>query len=272
MYDMVKSVMVFEVTDHVVELADFEIKRFLTNLVSCERKVNPEAEKPFWISSFTFPCLLNLPAHMKEFGPLKNLWERGVRGEGSLRFIKPKHGTMGLRKDWEPQVMHKIHLGRGLRSVGTGAITEELLDNKDDYVEAEQSTDDVTANVWKYSSAENVYQDFRNQGALCLACDVNGVYGAMLRSGKVVWFTCDHDDKKDVHMGMEYFLWKPVVDHVSDSVRGFQMIEPEDFELKFACILLPIGYNKRVTLYAAIREDYTVFTQSGEYLLISCVL
>lgn len=270
MYDMVKSVMVFEVTDHLVELADFEIKRFLTNLVSCERKLNPEAEKPVWISAFTFPCLLNLPAHMKEFGPLKNLWEGGVRGEGSLRFIKPKHGTIGLRKDWEPQVMHKIHLGRGLRSVGTGAITEELFDDGDNDDDdngdvEEQSTDDVTANVWRYSSAEDVYQDFKSQAALCLACDMNGVYGAMLRSGKVVRFTCDLDGKKDVHMGVEYFLWKPVVDHLCDSIRGFELIQAEDFDLKFACVLLPIGYNNRVTLYAAIREDYTVFTHSGEY-------
>ena len=161
--------------------------------------------------------------------------------------------------------MHKIHLGRGLRSVGTGAITEELFDNEDDGIVEEQSTDDVTANVWRYASTEDVYQDFKSQAALCLACDTKGVYGAMLRSGKVVRFTCELDGKKDVHMGVEYFLWKPVVDLLSDSIRGFELIQDADFDVKFACVLLPMGYNKRVTLYAAIREDYTVFTHSGEY-------
>jgi hypothetical protein len=274
MFDMVKSVMVFEVTDQAVKLADLEIKRFLTNLVCCERKINPAGEKPFWVSSFTFPCLLNIPDHMSEFGPLKNLWEGGVRGEGSLRFIKPKHGSMGLRQGWEPQVMKKIHLGRGLRAVGTGSLEEEQLhDDGDDNINvhgdadsSEQSTDDVRACVWKYANADEVYSDFKNQKALCLACDTNGVYGAILRSNKVVRFECNLNGRKEVIQGMDYFPWKPVVDNLSEFMRGFEMIEPDNFTVKFACVLLPMGYGKRLTLYAAIREDYTIFTGSGGFL------
>ena len=65
---------------------------------------------------------------------------------------------------------------------------------------------------------------------------------------------------------MEYFTWKPVVDNISDNPRGFELIQPNDFVVKFACVLLPMAYGRRTTLYAAIREDYTTFTESGEFL------
>lgn len=277
MYDMVKSVMVFEVTEEAVQLADFEIKRFLTNLASCDRKLKADfpssesdTEKPFWVSCFTFPCLLNLPDHMKEFGPPKNLWEGGVRGEGSLRFVKPNHGTIGLKLGWEQQVMTKVHIARGLRAIGgTGAHgdDEELGEDSDQNgTTSEQSMDNVTNGVWAYSNADAVYDAVKNQDALCLACDANGVYGAMLRSRKVVKFICALDNKRAVAHGMEYFLWKPVVNTISENPRGFDLIQPDDFVVKFACVLLPLAYGKRVTLYAAIREDYTTFTGSGIFL------
>jgi hypothetical protein len=97
MFYMVKSIMSFRVSEDDVKIADFQIKLFLTRLVDCDKKINPDAKVPFWISSYTYPCLLNLPAHMKEFGPLKNLWEGGVRGEGFLPYVKREHGTIGLR-------------------------------------------------------------------------------------------------------------------------------------------------------------------------------
>ena len=268
-YDMVKSLMVFEVTPEAVELADFEIKRFLTNLACCERKLKTGAEKPYWVSCFTFPCLLNLPDHMKEFGPLKNLWEGGVRGEGSLRFVKPYHGTIGLKNGWEPQVITKVHLGRGLRAIGgTGADDDDegFGDDEDNVNAADQSTENVTDGIWTYASVDAVYDAVKNQDALCLACDMNGVYGAVLRSRRVVKFTCALDQKREVDQGMEYFTWKPVVDNISDNPRGFELIQPDDFVVKFACVLLPMAYGRRTTLYAAIREDYTTFTESGEFL------
>ena len=77
MYGMVKSIMIFEQSQHDVDMADFCIKRFLTHLVHCNKTINPDAKNPFWISSYTYPCLLNLPAQMKEFGRLKNVWEGG---------------------------------------------------------------------------------------------------------------------------------------------------------------------------------------------------
>jgi hypothetical protein len=81
-----------------------------------------------------------------------------------------------------------------------------------------------------------------------------------------VKFECDLNNKMEVIQGMEFFPWKPVVDNFSETMRGFEMIEPENFTIKFACVLLPMGYGRRLTLYAAIREDYTVFTASGEFL------
>ena len=206
---------------------------------------------------------------MREFGPLKNLWEGGVRGEGSLRFVKTQHGTMGLRVDWEHQVMGKLHLGRGLRAVGPGTELAELTDDVadiDDEEEHDKQFADVTDSIWRYADADEVYSDLKDQKAICLAGSSDGVYGAMLKSGKVVKFHCDLNGKKDVALGMDYLLWKPVVDIKSENPRGYELIRPAEFVVKFACVLLPLAYGKKLTLYAAIREDYAIFTASGTFL------
>ena len=74
MHTMVKSIMVFEVNEDVVKRTDFAIKKFLTHLVDCDKKINTGGKVPLWISSYTFPCLLNIPENMRKYGPLKNLW------------------------------------------------------------------------------------------------------------------------------------------------------------------------------------------------------
>jgi hypothetical protein len=84
LYYMVKSIVTFEANDNDVHSAGFCIKTFLTHLANCDQEINPSSKGPFWISSYKYPSLLNLPVHMKEYGPLKNLWEENISGEGSL--------------------------------------------------------------------------------------------------------------------------------------------------------------------------------------------
>ena len=43
--------------------------------VTYEKKYTSTKRIPGWISSCNFVCLLNLPNAMRQFGPLRNLWE-----------------------------------------------------------------------------------------------------------------------------------------------------------------------------------------------------
>jgi hypothetical protein len=52
------------------------------------------------LSCFNFMCLLNLPEATVRFGPLRNLWEGGFKGEAIISLFKNQL-CMGLRKNWE---------------------------------------------------------------------------------------------------------------------------------------------------------------------------
>jgi hypothetical protein len=82
-------------------LCDVErcIKIFLSHFSDFEKKVSTRNEKqpPGWLSKYNFPCLLNLPEVLSEFGPIRNLWEGGYQGEGYLRKAKPRLAN-GLKK------------------------------------------------------------------------------------------------------------------------------------------------------------------------------
>ena len=42
--------------------------------------------------------MLNIPATMKNFGPLINYWEGSMHGKGCLRLVKPKVNSIHIKK------------------------------------------------------------------------------------------------------------------------------------------------------------------------------
>lgn len=266
LYDMVKSIMVFEVDDDAIVNADMHIKIFLSRLASCDKILNPDEKKPYWVSKYTYPCLLNLPDHMRQFGPLKNLWEGAVRGEGSIQGMKPIHGTMGVRIDWALQVMKKAHQNKSLQSIGASYREEsdDEYDEDNEYDGDDEKPLNVRCSHWKYKNVDEIYHDYRNKKPICLVCDRDGTFGAILRTKKVVKFVCNKQTKSLYLRGMHFLRWEPVVDQHSKNPRGFIMLD--DFVVHYSCILLPLAVNQGVTIYSGIREDYTTMDASGGFI------
>jgi hypothetical protein len=265
MYEMVKSIMVFEVNDDVVRMADYRIKRFLTHLVDCDRKINPGAKVPFWISSYTYPCLLNIPGNLKAYGPMKNLWEGGVRGEGSLRYFKPLHANLGLKHGWEVQIMNQVYQKKGLRAIGTSMEKNDYID-EDDLLDGDGEDTDFYAHdgYWKYPNADCVYQDYKDSKPMCLVSD--GVtYGAMIRNGQVVKLLIDTTSKVVPIRGMHFQSWKLDINKESQATRGLVLLEAVEFTVLYSCVLLPVQLTKDQALYAAVRDDYTMMDGSGDF-------
>jgi hypothetical protein len=277
MYDMVKSIMVFNVDDDAILMADMHIKIFLSKLASCDKMMNKDAEKPYWISSYTYPCLLNLPDHMRQFGPLKNVWEGAARGEGYLKTMKPLHGTIGLRPGYPIQIMKKAHVKKGLHNIGTSLEdsdddekeSDDDDDKSDDDGESGDSDDDekpldVRDSHWKYKNVDEVYHDFKKLKPLCLVCDRGGTFGAILRTGQVVKFACNTTGTKAFFVrGMHFHRWAPVVEQHSKNPRGFVLLT--DFVIHYSCVLLPLQLNPGNAIYSGIREDYTTMNSLGSF-------
>jgi hypothetical protein len=263
MYDMVKCIMTFEVNHEVVQVADFYIKRFLTHLAHCDRNINPNSKVPFWISSYTYPCLLNLPAHMKEYGPLKNLWEGGIRGEGSLRYIKPMHRNLGLRVGWPVKILTRAYQKFGLCAVGASMGDDDESDN-DGFEDDENTTFFAHDGFWKYPNSESVYMDYNDAKPLCLVS--NGeTYGAMIRTGQVVQFLLDGSFNVVEIREMNYHFWKPAYNKDSQVNRGLILLDASEFTVLFSCVLLPLKLSNDKCIYSAVRDDYTMMDKSGDF-------
>ena len=105
---MITLVMNRYVDDEYLDELDISIKVFLTKFNKFDNNMKmSEKEKPRWVTSYNYLCLLNLPRIAKNFGPLRNLWEGGYIGEGFLRLIKP-HITRGLGKNWQKNIHRGI--------------------------------------------------------------------------------------------------------------------------------------------------------------------
>jgi len=104
---MISSIMRNEVTDASINRVEREIKVFLTYLHIVQNNFEDNDDNgrkkkriPYWLSRYNHMSLLNIPTHMKRFGPMINLWEGSNQGEGYLRFVKPKINNIHS-KNWQ---------------------------------------------------------------------------------------------------------------------------------------------------------------------------
>jgi len=120
--EMISSIMVSEVVPgKTVHKMEIKIKCFLTEFDLLDQQVKEIKDKPKVISSFNFLCLLNLPRLTERFGPLRNLWEGGFKGEGYIGRCKKwlRHGQKG---NFETVAMTKILADMSLRQLSAGVM------------------------------------------------------------------------------------------------------------------------------------------------------
>jgi len=91
-----------------VSHAEQTIRLFLTSCAYFDKEMIGALKrtKPFWVTSYNFTCLLNIPAQIRKFGPIRNRWEGKWRGEGFLLVTKPE--ILAKRLNWERNLMLKL--------------------------------------------------------------------------------------------------------------------------------------------------------------------
>jgi hypothetical protein len=83
------------------------IKRFLSSYHNVDRAMLKEGEKPGWLTSYNFLCLLNIPDLMQWYGPISNLWEGGCAGERYSQELKHRLKG-GLKKNWHKNLLDNV--------------------------------------------------------------------------------------------------------------------------------------------------------------------
>ena len=120
--NLLQCVMSTEVTEATINKTEYAIRIFLSafdklaenlrdvpddnDTTTDEPKKAPKSTAAV-VSSYNFSCLMNLPQAMSTFGPLRDLWEGGPRGEGFLRFAKP-FMSQGIRLNWPVHLMNRL--------------------------------------------------------------------------------------------------------------------------------------------------------------------
>ena len=115
LHNMIEAVMVDVVVPvKTAEIAELRIKQFLTQFhlldqqLSKRTKTASDGRKSQHMSVFScanFTTLLNIPAMLEEFGPLRLLWEGGVHGEAFVKMIKP-YLKFGLKDNFAMNAMN----------------------------------------------------------------------------------------------------------------------------------------------------------------------
>ncbi|KAL7580479.1 hypothetical protein ACA910_004492 [Epithemia clementina (nom. ined.)] len=155
------------------EEIDFRVKRFL----SCYTKVDQglqssedSHEKPSWVTSYNFMSLLNLPDAVRHCGPLCNIWEGGMQGEGFLRYVK-REMSMGLRNNWQKRLLTRIYKRKSLAMLLSADIgmEEDTLADDDDDNENEDDNQNHSGKYFVYNDFGKVLSDFS------MGCAISGI-------------------------------------------------------------------------------------------------
>eukprot|EP00521_Asterionellopsis_glacialis_P012161 CAMPEP_0195305838 /NCGR_PEP_ID=MMETSP0707-20130614/36894_1 /TAXON_ID=33640 /ORGANISM="Asterionellopsis glacialis, Strain CCMP134" /LENGTH=1004 /DNA_ID=CAMNT_0040370041 /DNA_START=447 /DNA_END=3461 /DNA_ORIENTATION=+ len=170
---MISNLMVDVVQEDTVTLCTQSIHHFLDTFEVFDSSMRNVDEKPSWISSYNFLCLLNLPYIMDEYGPLRTLWEGGLQGEGFIRLIKP-YIVHGLRRGWQSSLM-KGTLERMSLSRVQHSTRLELQCVDDEFIESctkidfyvHQSTNEAMHRFISHKPLSVVYTVHGNWYMLC---------------------------------------------------------------------------------------------------------
>lgn len=106
LWRVLKCVMSLKVTEELIHQTEISVKLFLS--VYDELCKPLKLSSPPVLSSYNFICLLNLPAAMALFGPLRCIWEGGPMGEGFARFAKPYMTTGVLQQNWASNLLIRL--------------------------------------------------------------------------------------------------------------------------------------------------------------------
>jgi hypothetical protein len=174
---MIARVMASTVSNDTIGEVDHHIRIFLSTFHIFDSCMQRGHDKPTWLSSYNFLCLMNIPQMLFEYGPVRNLWEGGGQGEKIIGLLKPL--WFGYRKNWATNLLTNL--------MNVMAI-ERVASNKkpNDYVTQDEDIEDdnITISkkmVHKYKSLDDVTFCFYNRKPLSMVQLHDGRFGCILR-------------------------------------------------------------------------------------------
>lgn len=107
LHDLLECVMSKKIHPQDIVKTEFAVRLFLSAYDELDTNLRTKGTTPGVVSKYNFCCLMNVPEAMREFGPLRNLWEGEYMGEGILRVLKP-HMIQGMKRDWQSHLLRNM--------------------------------------------------------------------------------------------------------------------------------------------------------------------
>jgi len=271
---MIARLMTRVITDiHIIDIKR-HIKLFLSFYEQFDMDNRKSTdETPSWITSYNFVCLLNYPSVLKEFGPLRNLWEGGGLGEKILRVVKPSWN--GFRKNWQINKMDTVHRKMAMIKLQSKSLNQEQVqrflddddedddhnddDDDDDDDDADSRLDQDQKHMFKiYSSSIEVKNIFHKRHPLSVVKFAGADdYFCIVKKNGMVRLRCD-ELRCMCSTGAAYHRWALVSD---DGQIKYSNITNT---IEHYCVLLPklskhgLSGSNDEPLYTLITSDWNV--------------
>lgn len=188
-------VMTLTVTEQVIVDVDRHIRLFLDSYEKMDKDIRGGDDTPSWISHYNFLSLLNIPDLMKEYGPLRNLWEGGTAGEAIIGYIKPEI-TMGYRLNWAFNLLLKVLRNRAFQNIAA------YMSESDGEHPKEKGKNDLFCLYNTESEARHSFDERKP-----LSCTVSQSGSICLHISTTHHLVIENLGHKSEVFGLSYFTW-----------------------------------------------------------------
>ena len=147
LHKLLECVFATAVKEELIVQTEFAVRAFLTATQELDDTITEEENDRFIFRNFNFASLIDLPDMMRMYGPLRQLWEGGPRGEGYFRIAKPLMKSGFNTPNWHKNLMVKLTRQKAFDNVLPGescpvsgpSTSQALNDRKHNFHRSESS-------------------------------------------------------------------------------------------------------------------------------------
>ena len=250
--ELISLVMVEEIpNEEYYSTLERKIRIFLTHFADMEDQLPRKKDLPQWLSSYNFMSLLNLPEVIRQYGPIRNIWEGGPQGEGVLRFVKPNM-LNGMRRAWELSTMKTLMRKKAMEYVADPTVgTEEYLSQDREDAKMFHSYKDV-------ESLDGVLRDARRVVSCILLED--GRWGVCSKVGRNEnFYPLSMSGRAHNRGGLDYFLWERQIGIAEEPLHELSVVA-------FGLLLPLLQYNLEPEDDAFVTHCYSLISSCHQTL------
>jgi hypothetical protein len=182
-----------------------------------DKELRVTEENPTWITSYNFPCLLDLTDMLQKFGPFQNL--QGREGEKRVKYCQTL--LEWIQRNWQQNLTDKKLQILAIKRISRSKKVKCIYDGHDQQLDCFDDNSDLDNVIIEDNSAEeaemqstkskvhycHAYQyfhrvtsDFKNRRLLSVIRLQEGEYGCILCGKKCIPFlwniSVDHKQQK----------------------------------------------------------------------------